>query len=291
MCGRRLTSCRSFGKVYSLYSVKKVYMISLMIFETGSFICTIAPLSAVYILGRAIAGFAAAGLVSGAFTILTQALPLRLRLLIGGIAGAVQSLASMASPVIGGVLVDSFTWRACFGINLPLGAVALVIIIFGFQNPITNPDVNLATKEKLKRLDLIRTLMFVPSMTCLLLTLQWGGIRYGWDNFRIILLIVIFGILLIAFSWLQYRQQDKAMLPPRILLQRSLLTGALFSAFCNGALAVTEYYMAIYFQGVRSYTATKAGVFAIPMVVGMCVAALLAGAGTTTFGYYVRKFH
>lgn len=53
---------------------------------------------------------------------------------------------------------------------------------------------------------------------------------------------------------------------------------------------MTEYYMAIYFQGVRGYSASKSGIFIVPMLVGLMVASLLGGAGTQKFGYTNRKW-
>lgn len=77
------------------------------------------------------------------------------------------------APLIGGALIDAFDWRACFGINLPLGTLALALVWFGFDSPVTNPHESLPLKEKLVKLDPLSTLVFVPSITCLLLALQW----------------------------------------------------------------------------------------------------------------------
>jgi len=88
---------------------------------------------------------------------------------------------------------------------------------------------------------------------------------------------------------MQHRLQDNATLPPRILKNRTVLAGSLFEFCCEGCLVVTEYYISIYFQGVRGYTAFKSGYLYMPLIVGVSVAALLAGFGITRIGYYVRK--
>ena len=270
-------------------SVKAVYLTSLAIFELGSLICTVAPTSHSLVLGRAVAGLGCAGLLNGIFTIIAQCFPLRRRPLVGGAAGAVEELASVCAPLLGGVLTDRVSWRACFGINLPLGALSGAIIFFSFENPQRNSDNDLPIKEKLKKLDLPSTAIFVPSMCCLLLALQWGGATYGWSDARIIVLLVTFAVSLTGFCWLQYRRQDDATLPPRILKKRSILAGAWFAGCCNAALGVVEYYMAIYFQAVRGYSATRSGLMLLPSIIGLCVACLFAGAATSTFGYYTRK--
>ncbi len=100
---------------------------------------------------------------------------------------------------------------------------------------------------------------------------------------------MLFGALLAIFAYLQYRFQEAATLPPRILKKRSILAGSWFAACCSGTLAVTEYYISIYFQGVKGYSATKSGLLGIPMIIGLCIASLAGSAGTTFLGYYTRK--
>jgi MFS family permease len=242
----------------------------------------------VFIFGRAVAGLGSGGLIQGVFTIVAQTVPLRKRGLLGGIAGAVETLAGACGPVLGGVLTDKFSWRACFGINLPLGLLALIgVVLFYEEQPRSNQDLNLPLKAKIRKLDLISTVVFVPSMTCLMLALQWGGITYGWRDPRIISLFVIFTITVAVFGYLQTRKGGETLLPPRILKQRSILAGAWFAGLCNASMTVVEFYLVIYFQAIKGYTATKAGLFLMPQIVGLSISCLLGGLGTTLVGYYV----
>lgn len=206
------------------------------------------------------------------------------------VVGACQSAGLVSAPMVGGLLIDAFSWRACFGVNLPLGVFCIVLTIYGFHDPVKNPVVDgLSLREKLKRINLVGTLLAVPAITCLLMALQWGGIKYGWGSWRIIVLFVFCALLFAALGYLQFRQGEGALLPSRIFTQRSILAGMWYSACCEGILSVTEYYMSIYFQGVRGYTASKSGLLALPMIVGLAVALVAAGVGTTLIGYYYRK--
>ena len=117
------------------------------------------------------------------------------------------------------------------------------------------------------------------------MALQWGGIKYGWENARIIVLLVLFVAFLGIFGYIQYRSGDRAAIPIRILKQRSILAGALFHACCDGTLAVTENYLSIYFQGVRGFTAARSGLLGVPLVVGLMIGSPLAGFGITRIGY------
>lgn len=278
-----------FGKLYGLVRVKRLYLVALGIFELGSLLCTVAPTSWFFILGRAVAGVGGAGVQSGTVVVLSQCFPRHRRALWTALVSASQMIGIVSSPVIGGVLIDWISWRGCFGINLPLGAAAALLLLFGFRDLVVSPDAGLPWREKLRRFDILGTVFMAPSVTCLLLALQWGGIRYGWGDVRIVVLFVLSAVLLAVFAWRQHRLQEAATLPPRIIRMRSVLAGTWYSSCCNSILSVTEYYMTIYFQGVKGYTATRSGVLLLPLLVGIAVGGLCGGAGTTRLGYHNRR--
>ncbi|KAH7146241.1 major facilitator superfamily domain-containing protein [Dactylonectria macrodidyma] len=275
-----------FGQIYSFFPIKTIFLIGIVIFETGALVCTLAPSSSVFILGRAITGLGRGAINGGMFKLLRHCFPLSKQGLVNSIIGAVQSAGLVSAPMIGGALIDGFSWRACFGINLPLGVICFILTAYGVHDPVVNQDEALALKEKLKKISVLGTVLIVPAITCLLMALQWGGVKYGWGNWRIILLIVICAVLFAAFAYLQHLQGEGAIIPPKVWKQRSILAGTWFSACCEGILGVTEYYMSIYFQGVKGYSATKSGVLALPMIGGMGAALIASGVGTTVIGYY-----
>ena len=93
-----LTTCAFqliFGKFYTFYSIKWVYLFALFIFEVGSLICGVAPNSVTLIVGRAIAGVGSAGIFSGAVLIVSSSVPLRQRPTYMGILGAMYGIASV----------------------------------------------------------------------------------------------------------------------------------------------------------------------------------------------------
>jgi MFS family permease len=269
--------------------MKSVFILGIVIFELGSLLCTLATSSKMFVIGRALAGLGSSALGIGAVTILRHLFPLSKQALWVGVVIGVQSVGLVAAPVIGGVLIDAFSWRACFGINLPLGVFCVAFTAYGFHDPAPNSEIVLPLWEKVKRTNPLGTLFVVPALTCFLMALQWGGSTYGWGNWRIILMFILFGVLLSAFGYLQYRQGEEATLPIRILRKRSILAGLWYSACCDGILAVTESYISIYFQGVRGYTATKSGLLGVPMIGGLLIAGIAAATGTTKIGYYFRK--
>ena len=241
------------------------------------------------VAGRAIAGLGSSAMGIGMTKMLRHQFPLSKQALWTGVVGGFQTIGLVTAPVIGGVLIDAFSWRACFGINLPLGVFCVAFTAYGFHDPVPSPETAVPVWEKIKRINPLGTLLFVPGLTCFLMALQWGGSTYGWGSWRIILLFMIFGVLLSAFGYLQYRQGEEATIPLRILKQRSVLAGMWYNVCCDGLLAVTESYISVYFQGVRGYTATKAGLLGVPMIVGLLVAIAVAATGTSKIGYFYRK--
>lgn len=198
-----------FGKFYTFFSIKWVYLIAIGIFELGSLICGVAPNSTALIVGRAVAGLGSAGIFSGALIIVAYTVPLRQRPAYSGMIGGAYGIASVVGPLLGGVFTDKATWRWCFYINLPIGAVTVGVIMLFFKAP-GRAAVKLTWKQRASQLDLIGTAFFMPAIVCLLLALQWGGSKYPWGNARIIVLFVLFGVLIGIFIFIQFKRGENA---------------------------------------------------------------------------------
>jgi MFS family permease len=116
-----------FGKLYTLYSLKWTFMLSLFVFEIGSLICAAAPSSAVFIVGRAISGLGGSGVLCGSLVIISFSVPLEARPNFTGLIGGMFGVASVSGPLMGGALTDAVSWRWCFWINLPVGYAIFVL--------------------------------------------------------------------------------------------------------------------------------------------------------------------
>ncbi|CAK7206856.1 hypothetical protein SEUCBS139899_009662 [Sporothrix eucalyptigena] len=276
-----------FGRIYKFYSMKWTFLICVVVFEIGSAICGAAPTSAIFIVGRAVAGVASAGIFSGCMLIMVPMIPLHKRPMFQGLFGVVFGMASVIGPLIGGAFTSSkLTWRWCFYINLPVGAFTLIFMVF-FWNPPPQKHVPAPFWTHVKRLDPLGTILFLPGIVSLLLALEWGGSTYPWNSWRIIPLFILFGALMIAFAVVQTMMPNTATLPPRVILQRSVLSGALFTFFLSASMLMLVYYVPVWFQTAKMVNPLRSGVYTIPLVLSLVVSSIGSGIITQKIGYYV----
>ncbi|RFU29507.1 hypothetical protein B7463_g6846, partial [Scytalidium lignicola] len=283
-----LTSCAFqlvFGKLYAFFSIKATFLAAILLFEVGSTLCGAAPNSIAFILGRAIAGLGSGGVQAGCLVVIVYAVPLHKRPKYQGFFGAVFGISSVAGPLIGGAFTTNVTWRWCFYLNLPLGGVVMVLVFFLLQIP-DRPNTKIPFKDKLRQLNALGLLALLPGVVCLCLALQWGGTTYAWSEGRIIALLVLAFALFIAFALIQVWKPEQATLPPRIFIQRSILSGFWVSACLGAHLNVFVYYLPIWFQAVDGISAIKSGIHLLPMLLSVVVGSIMTGLLVSRIGYY-----
>ncbi|KAJ5979471.1 MFS toxin efflux pump [Penicillium viridicatum] len=266
-----------FGKLNARYSIQWLYSISMVLFLVGSAVCGAAPNSPALIVGRAIAGLGCAGLLVGAFSLVPFIVPPAKRPIMIGLISASRGLATTFGPLIGGALTERVSWRWNFYINLPLG-VAIQVAFFAFvRPPKRESEAFTSWTDLMQNLDLFGLASLLPSVVCLLLALQWGGVTYPWSDPRVIVLLVLCGLLAIAFALTEIWQGPKALLPPRVFTQRTV-SAASFYGFCTtGAIFVLTYYLPIWFQGVRGASPIQSGLYTLPWVITSTIMSLTVG--------------
>jgi predicted MFS family arabinose efflux permease len=275
------------GKVYKFYPAKPIFLGGIALFEVGSAVCGSAPSSNAFIVGRAIAGLGSSGMFSGMMVIMFHTIPLQQRPIYQGAFGAIFAVASVVGPLIGGTFTDKVTWRWCFYINLPVGAVSIIVAILILHLPNQKLDEPAdGWRGKLKQLDPIGNLVFFPGIVCLVLALQWGGTKYPWKDARIIVLLILCGLLVLGFIAIQIWKQEDGTVPPRIIKQRSVAAAVFFGFFNGAGMMVMIYYLPIWFQAIKGVSAVKSGIMLLPMILSVVAGSISSGIIISRVGYY-----
>ncbi|KAM7219719.1 Major facilitator superfamily domain containing protein [Rhypophila decipiens] len=278
-----------FGNLYKYFNGKVVYLVSLVVFEAGSVVCAAAPNSTALILGRAILGLGAAGLLQGALAIIGYVVRLDKVPLFIGIVVGFMGISTCVGPILGGVLTQYATWRWCFWINVPCGVCVIILLyIFVPFRSASNPaNISLPLGEKIRHMDMGGTVVFIGAICCLLLALTWGGTLYAWNDSKSIGLLVGFALLTIGLCYWLWRQGEEAMIPLRVLRQRSLSMGSLV-LFCLGLMTQTySFYLPIFFQSGQGVSTTESGIRIIAMIAPVIVSIMVTGGIVSTWGHYV----
>ncbi|KAK3677024.1 hypothetical protein LTR78_003229 [Recurvomyces mirabilis] len=271
------------GRVYTFHSPKWVFILMILLFEIGSAICGAAPTSVAFIFGRAVAGVGSAGIMSGAIILMVSTLPLAKRPLWMGLFGAIFGVASVVGPLVGGAFTTDVSW-----LNLPIGAVAITVIIFILKPP--QPQFKgLTLRQRLAKLDLLGELFLFPCIICLLLALQWGGSTYAWNNGRIIALFTLFGVLLIAFVLVQIFMQKTATISASVINNRSIIAGMWLTFCIASTMLIFTYFLPTWFQAIKGVSAVQSGIDTIPLVLSLVVGNISAGQVTGRLGYYTSQ--
>ncbi|KAJ5707954.1 hypothetical protein N7488_007755 [Penicillium malachiteum] len=266
--------------------MKTAYMASFFVFVIGSVVAASAPNSTAFIVGRALSGLGSAGVFAGSSIIVANTTSLKHRPIYTAISGGIECIALAFGPVISGAVARYSKWRISFYIIITIGVAVILSLLFFVHNIKLPENAGLSNKEKFKRLDVPSFAIFVPWGISVILVLEWAGTEYSWSSWRIILLWAIVGVLFLAFLGVEYRTGDDSMFPLKLMRQRSVALGSMFT-FCNSAaLFVTAYYLLIYFQAIRDASTFECGLMYLPTAIPFALAVLAAGPVTSFIGYY-----
>ncbi|KAI2603793.1 MFS general substrate transporter [Hypoxylon fragiforme] len=283
-----LTACAFqpvFGRVFTSFNVKWSYLLSMFVFEIGSIISGFAPSSVALIVGRAIAGFGSAGILTGSFVIVATAVPLAVRPIYTAVVGLMFGVGATVGPLIGGVFTDLVTWRWCFWINLPVGAVTILVMILVYH-PQPRAETKRGVFNRLIDLDLVGNIILLGAAVMLFLALEATLTGAAWASPEVIGLLCGSGVAaIVLIGWLKYKK-DGALIPPSIAKQRTVAASCLMAFFTYGALLIHTYFLPIWFQAILGYSAIESGVAMIPYFVANALFSVFSGVFVSVVGYF-----
>ena len=164
----------------------------------------------------------------------------------------------------------------------------MLLIVLQLPSP---PRPQQTWRQLLWGLDPVGQMLFLPSIICVLIALQWAGTVYAWSSPRIIVLMVFFAILFVAFIVNELWMGPKATIPPKVASQRTVAAASCFAFFNYAQFFIFVYFIPIYFQAIKGVNAKQSGINTIPLIVTNNVASLTSGILTTKFGTYVQYFY
>ena len=173
-----------------------------------------------------------------------------------------------------------------FYFNLPVCGATVVSMVLIFRPHRDVQDSDKPLLERILALDLTGNLLLIVAAVMLFLALQFNEQYWAWSSARIIGLLVGSGITAILFVFWQWRQGDKALLPPNIIFRRSVAVSCLGAFFVYGTFLVHAYYLPIWFQAIKNDTAIMSGVSLIAYVMGNALFSVIAGVAVSKIGYY-----
>ncbi|KAK2062053.1 MFS general substrate transporter [Colletotrichum caudatum] len=274
----------TFGKLYTKFSPKAVFLASLLLLEGGSLVCALARTSGSFIAGRAVAGLGSAGCISGALIIAALIVPLQKRPMFTGILGSLEGVAIVLGPIIGGAITSHIGWRWCFWINMPIGGALFIGLLFLFHPP-QAPGQRAPLKDRIKQVDFIGGTALMGSITCLLLALEWGSTQSSWSDARIIVLLVVFGVSFVSVAAHQQWLKERATFPTRLLKNKSFASSLWYGFTLSSAQMVVLYYVPVWFQTIQGVSASESSVRLLPMVLALTLSGVFAGIGASLVGY------
>jgi len=271
------TTVPIYGKLADLYGRKPLFLFGASLFLIGSAASGAAQSMEQLIVFRAIQGLGAGAVLPIVLTIIGDIFTLEERAKVQGLFSGVWGLSSVVGPFVGGLIVDHFSWRWVFFVNIPFGLVSMLLLIFTLKE----------TVERTKHhLDYLGTFTLTGCVVALLFALLQGGTAWAWASYQSISLFVASIVLFALFIRTEQRAAEPIL--PLVLFENRIITISSIGGVALGVLmfGVTTY-VPLFVQGVKGGSATSAGITLGPLLLAWPIAAAISGKIVIRYGYRI----
>jgi EmrB/QacA subfamily drug resistance transporter len=265
-----------YGKLGDMLGRKPVFLAAILVFLAGSMFAGLSQSMGELIGFRALQGIGAGGLMVGSQAIIADIVPPRERGRYMGLIGSVFAVASVAGPLLGGFFVDSLSWRWVFYVNMPVGALAIVIVA---------TRLHLHTPTIRHRIDYLGATLLAAAVGALILLTTWGGNEYAWGSPTIVGLGVGGVALIAAFLWQETRAREPIL--PLALFRSSAFSVSSGMGFAIGmGMFGAVIFIPLFLQLVYGATPTSSGLRMLPLMAGLLIASIASGRAISRIGRY-----
>lgn len=265
-----------WGKLADLFSKKLLVQLATTIFTVGSILAGFSSSVGVLIGWRVLQGVGLGGLQALIMIVMAAMISPRERGRYTGVISTVMSVAPVAGPLIGGLIVDTdwLGWRWCFWVGAPLAVVALVVV---------QRTLNLPVVKRKVSIDYLGAALVASGVSALLIWVTLAGNQFAWGSTTSLVLAGLGAVLIAAFLVVEARAKEP-IIPLRLFRDRTTTLAILASIAVGVAMFGGAVFLGQYFQIARGYSPTVAGLLTLPMILGSMIAATGSGALITRYG-------
>jgi len=265
-----------YGKISDLYGRRPVFIFAIGTFLVGSLLAGLAQDMLQLVVTRGVQGLGAGGLMTLAFTTISDVVSPRERGRYQGLFGAVFGVSSVAGPLLGGYFAEH-NWRWLFYLNLPLGILAMFVSARVMRL--------IPFRRRPHAIDWLGAALLVAGVSCALLALSWGGTEYAWGSSTIVGLFLGGAVFAVLFLVQEARAAEPIL--PLKLFRRPTFALANTAGFVIGLVMFGSIiFIPLYLQIVRGASPTRSGLLMLPMMAGIIVTSVLSGRAMSRLGRY-----
>lgn len=267
-----------WGKLSDLFDKKAMIQASIAIFVVGSVAAGLSQSLPQLIAMRAVQGVGLGGVVACGQALIGAIIPPRERGRYAGYLGATMAMATVSGPLLGGVIVDSLSWRWCFFVCVPLAVVSLIVLHRYLRLPDT---------RRQARLDYVGALLLAVAASLPLLWVTFAGDSYAWLSWQTAAFLGGTAAAALAVVLVETRHPEP-VLPVRVVRRRTTALAIIASVAVGISLFGGSVFLSQYFQIAGGHSPTVAGLLGTPLMVGSLVGTVVSGRLITRTGRWKR---